>query len=210
MLLDRGWLGYSRAMAGADDKRDPIARFAKLFERAKRDEPFDATAIALATATPSGQPSVRIVLLKKVDERGFSFFTNYGSRKARELEANPRAAFSCYWPASQLQTRVEGAVERLPPEESDAYFATRPRGSQLAALVSRQSEPLESHAALMKRYLKLQYQHGEDDIARPDFWGGYLLTPERIEFWSNRQYRLHDRLAYVRDGDGWTEMRLYP
>ncbi len=197
-------------MGDSGQGHDPIARFVELFERAKSDEPFDATVIALATSTPSGQPSVRIVLLKRVDERGFAFFTNYGSRKARELDANPRAAFTCYWPASQRQTRVEGTVERLPADESDAYFASRPRGSQLAALASRQSEPLESQSALMSRYLKLQWQHGEDQIERPEFWGGFLLVPERIEFWRNGQYRLHKRVAYVRDGDGWTETRLYP
>ncbi len=194
----------------AESSTDPIARFVELFERAKRDEPFDATSIALATSTSSGHPSVRIVLLKKIDERGFCFFTNYGSRKARELEANPRAAFTAYWPAAKQQARVEGEVERLSAEESDGYFATRPRGSQLAALASRQSEPLSSHAALMSRYLKLQLEHTGSEIERPDFWGGYLLRPERIEFWSDRKYRMHDRVAYVRDENGWNETQLYP
>lgn len=199
-------------MAAGARTDDPIERFSKLFERAQRDEPFDATAIALATSTASGQPSARVVLLKKVDERGFAFFTNYGSRKARELDANPRAAFVAYWPSAQQQARVEGRVERLSDEESDSYFATRPRGSQLAAWASRQSEPLESRRALMSRYLKLQWEHGEDEIPRPDFWGGYLLVPDRMEFWANRSYRLHDRVAYVRaaDGSGWEKTRLYP
>lgn len=199
-------------MPWGDRVRDPIERFSKLLERAQREEPFDATAVSLATATSSGQPSVRVVLLKKVDERGFSFFTNYGSRKARELDANPHAAFVSYWPTAQQQARVEGRVERLPTDESDAYFATRPRGSQLAAWASRQSEPLASRRALMSRYLQLQWRHGEDDIPRPDFWGGYLLIPDRIEFWSNRSNRLHDRVAYLRaaENDGWEEIRLYP
>ncbi len=197
-------------MAGRDSSHDPIAEFVEQFERARRDEPFDATAAALATATPSGQPSVRMVLIKRVDQRGFAFYTNYGSRKARELDANPRAALVCYWPASERQARVEGRVERLPAEESDAYFASRPRGSQLAAWASRQSEPLESHRVLLSRYLKLQWQHGEDDIPRPEFWGGYLLVPDRIEFWTNRPHRLHDRVAYLRQGDAWEKTRLYP
>ncbi len=199
-------------MLGAGRTHDPIERFLELFERARRDEPFDATAAALATATPSGQPSVRVVLIKQIDERGFCFFTNYGSRKARELDSNPRAALASYWPSIHQQARVEGRVERLSAEESDAYFATRPRGSQLAAWASRQSEPLESRRTLMSRYLKLQWQHGQDDIPRPDFWGGYRLVPDRIEFWSNRTHRLHDRIAYVRtaDGDGWERIRLYP
>ncbi len=191
---------------------DPIERFIQQFERAQRDEPFDATAVALATATASGHPSVRLVLLKGVDERGFAFYTNYGSRKARELDSNPCASLVAYWPTAKQQVRVEGRAERLSAEESDAYFASRPRGSQLAALASRQSAPLESRAALMSRYLKLQWQHGEDEIPRPDFWGGYRLVPERIEFWSDRAYRLHDRVAYVRDSESgeWRKTRLYP
>ncbi len=197
-------------MAGSHRSDDPIALFAEQFERARREEPFDATAIALATATPTGQPSVRTVLLKNVDERGFSFYTNYGSRKARELDANPRAAFVSYWPSTGRQARVEGRVERLSAEESDAYFATRPRGSQLAAWASRQSEPLGSHRELMGRYLKLQWEHGEDEIPRPEFWGGYLLVPDRIEFWTNRAYRLHERVAYLRNDDAWDKLLLYP
>lgn len=199
-------------MAADDSSNDPIARFSKLFERAKRDEPFDATAVALATATPSGQPSVRMVLLKEADERGFSFYTNYGSRKARELDSNPRAALVAYWPSGQQQVRVEGRIEKLSAEESDAYFASRPRGSQLAAWASRQSEPLESRRELLSSYLKVQWKYGQDDVPRPDFWGGYRLVPDRIEFWSSRTYRLHDRIAYVRDadGEGWEKIRLYP
>ena len=198
-----------RMARGSDD---PIARFIEQFESAQRHEPFDATAVALATATGSGQPSVRMVLLKGVDERGFVFYTNYGSRKARELDSNPRASLVAFWPQAQNQVRVEGRVDRLSEEESDAYFASRPRGSQLAALASKQSEPLESRSALMSRYLKLQWQHGEDQIPRPAFWGGYRLVPERIEFWSNRTYRLHDRIAYERDAEGgaWRKTRLHP
>ena len=197
-------------MAGRS--QDPIARFIEQFGSAQRHEPFDATAVALATATASGEPSVRMVLLKGVDERGFVFYTNYGSRKAHELDSNPRASLVAFWPQAQNQVRVEGRVERLPADESDAYFASRPRGSQLAAWASKQSEPLESRSALMSRYLKLQWQHGEDQIPRPEFWGGYRLIPDRIEFWSSRTYRLHDRIAYERDGEdgAWERMRLYP
>lgn len=197
-------------MSGGGDAGSPIERFLELFEKAKKSEPHDATAVALATADPSGQPSVRMVLLKGVDDRGFVFYTNYGSRKARELTANPRGALCCYWPELKQQARIEGAVERLPDEESDAYFASRPRGSRLAALASRQSEPLESHTALMSRYLKLQLEYGTGPIPRPDYWGGFLLRPERIEFWSDRLYRLHDRVLWIRSEDGWKKSLLNP
>jgi pyridoxamine 5'-phosphate oxidase len=197
-------------MSGGKDSSDPIARFVKLFEKARKNEPHDATAVALATADPSGRPSERMELLKTVDERGFVFFTNYGSRKARELTANPHAALCAFWPEAQQQARIEGPVERLPDDESDAYFQSRPRGSRLAALASRQSQPLESHTALMSRYLKLQLEYGTGPIPRPDFWGGFLLRPERIEFWSNRFHRLHDRALWTRGDDGWVKTLLNP
>ena len=189
---------------------DPIARFLKTYEHAKKKDPGDYTRVALATAGEEGQPSVRIVLLRGVDERGFAFFTNYGSRKAVELEANPRAALCFYWECIKEQVRVEGAVERTSEEESDAYFASRQRGSQLGAWASKQSSPLESRTALVAGYLKLRARYAGRSIPRPEFWGGFRLRPDRMEFWSSKAHRMHDRVAYVRRGDGWAVERLYP
>ena len=189
---------------------DPIERFRRLFERAAKEEAHDATAATLATAGVDARPSARMVLLKGVDRRGFRFFTNYGSAKARQLDANPRAALCFYWPTLGRQVRVEGRVERLPAEESDAYFASRPRGSQLGAWASRQSEPLPRRFTLLRRYAREKIRWAGREISRPPFWGGYLLRPDRIEFWRTEAYRLHDRQAFVRDGEGWRAERLYP
>lgn len=189
---------------------DPIAEFEELFERAKREEAHDATAMTLATVDAAGRPSARMVLLKQVDERGFVFFTNYGSRKARELTANPRAALCIYWPTLAKQVRVEGRVERLPVAESDAYFASRSRHSRLGAWASRQSEPLESRKVLVARYLELQAKYAIGEVPRPYFWGGFRLEPDRIEIWHNQLHRLHDRILYERLEEGWRRSRLYP
>ncbi len=195
-----------------DPKTDPIAEFARLFADAKAGagENDDATAVALATADSEGRPSVRMVLLKGVDERGFVFYTNYGSRKAAELDANPWAALCFYWSWTGKQFRVEGPVARVPAAESDAYFATRPRASRIGAWASRQSEPLESRARLLARVAKTEARFAGREVPRPDFWGGYRLEPERIEIWHSQLYRLHDRFLYEREGDGWTRRRLFP
>jgi len=189
---------------------DPIAEFQQALDRARRSERGDPTAVTLATATPDGRPSCRVVLLKQVDERGFVFFTNYGSRKARQLEENPWAALTAYWKSLDMQIRVEGRVERVSDEESDAYFASRPRASQLGAWVSRQSEPLDTRARLVGRYLKLQARFAAKPVPRPEFWGGYRIVPDRIELWWNQLHRLHDRLLYRRSAEGWVKERLYP
>ena len=189
---------------------DPLARFAEAFARARQTEPHDPTAMSLATATPAGAPSVRIVLLKEVDARGFVFYTNRDSRKGEELHANPQAALCLYWPMLGEQVRVEGTVEPTSDEESDAYFATRPRESQLGAWASQQSRPLQTHALLHERFVALQAQHHERPVPRPRWWGGYRLIPQRIEFWKNGAHRLHHREVYLRDGAGWRVELLNP
>lgn len=192
------------------EAEDPIAAFVEAFERAKKRHPVEATAVVLATADETGQPSARVVLLKRVDQRGFGFFTNYGSRKARQLEANPKAALCVYWESIEQQIRVEGRVERVSDEESDDYFATRPRLSQIGAWASRQSEPLDSRVQLVARVAKYEAMYLGRSVPRPPFWGGFRLVPERIEFWWNQIHRLHDRVVYTREGHGWRRQRLYP
>jgi pyridoxamine 5'-phosphate oxidase len=165
--------------------------------------------VALATATPDGAPSVRMVLLKEVHERGLTFFTGYESRKGGELAANPRAALLLYWPALGRQVRVEGAVQRIDPAESDAYWATRPSGSRVSAAASPQSRVVADRAELERRVAHVRERYG-DDPPRPDSWGGFRLEPEVWEFWQHRDDRLHDRLRYRRDGESWMRERLAP
>ena len=188
--------------------RDPIAEFQDLFARASEREP-DATAVALATADATGAPSVRIVLLKAVDAAGFVFFTNYESRKARELDVNPRAALCFYWPAIGVQVRVEGAVERVTAAESESYFATRPRESQLGAWASAQSQPLSDRETLLQAVADAARCFPEE-VRRPPWWGGFRLVPVRFEFWTAGANRLHDRFRYEPTEDGWTITRLSP
>ena len=188
---------------------DPIAEFQDLFARAGAREP-DATAMALATADATGAPSVRMVLLKAVDAAGFVFFTNYESRKAAELVANLRAALCFYWPAIGVQVRVEGGVERVTAAESEAYFETRPRESQLGAWASRQSRPLASAEALREEFARISARFAGQPVPRPPVWGGFRVRPQRIEFWHAGEHRLHDRVLYTRAGESWTVERLFP
>ena len=194
----------------ADLDPDPLLQFRRWFEEAGPAGVRAPEAMALATATSTGAPSVRMVLLKGADERGFSFYTGYVSRKAGELDANPRAALLFYWDPLGRQVRIEGTVERLAEEESDAYFGTRPRGAQLAATVSHQSLVLENREKLDRRVAELDREHAGRDVPRPEHWGGYRLVPDTYEFWQHRDDRLHDRLRYRRDDGGWTIERLSP
>jgi pyridoxamine 5'-phosphate oxidase len=198
--------GLSRAGAGDD----PIRLFGKWFDEARRSGIFLPEAIAVATSTSEGSPSVRMMLLKSFDESGFVFYTNFESRKGVELEDNPSAAFVLYWNVLQRQIRVEGSVERLAPEESLAYFRTRERGSRLGAWASRQSSVLESRRELERRFEECKRRFEGQDVPLPPFWGGFRLRPERIEFWQGRANRLHDRICFVREGAGWTVLRLSP
>ena len=192
------------------DIGDPIARFQELFARASENAPFDPVAVTLATASPDARPSARIVLLRRVDERGFGFFTNYDSRKGRDLLDNPYAALCAYWPWLDEQARIEGRVVVAEPAESDEYFAARPRGSQVGAWASRQSDPLESREALEARYRAIEAEYVGRDVPRPPYWGGFRLVPDRIEFWRAGSYRLHERNLYERANGGWRMRLLYP
>ncbi len=190
---------------------NPIALFGVYFSRAKEDVTHDPTAVALGTTTPDGFPSVRMVLLKAIDDRGLVFFTNYDSRKGHELSQNPRAAMCFYWPRIEVQVRAEGTVERLSETDSDAYFQSRARLSQVGAWASQQSAPLRSREVLLKRVAEMESRFDGIEIPRPANWGGFLLVPHRMEFWQGHSGRLHDRLVYERNTDeSWTTTRLFP
>jgi pyridoxamine 5'-phosphate oxidase len=189
---------------------DPLAQLRDWYEHAVATGLPEPEAMALATATPDGAPSVRFVLLKGIDDRGVEFYTNYESRKGRELAANPRAALAILWRPLQRQVRVEGAVERLSAEESDAYFSSRARLSRIGAWASRQSTEIPDRAYLESRVAELEARYPGDDVPRPDYWGGYVLRPQAIEFWEGRPNRLHDREVFTREVDGWSSRRLSP
>ncbi|HUH07127.1 MAG TPA: pyridoxamine 5'-phosphate oxidase [Egibacteraceae bacterium] len=189
---------------------DPIEQFATWMKEALAAGGAEPNAMTVATATPDGVPSARIMLLKGVDKGGFTFFSNYDSRKGRELSANPHAALVFHWPALERQVRVTGQVQRVSAEESDAYFRTRPVGSRLGALASPQSEVISDRQELRRRLEQVQAEYGDQPPPRPQNWGGYRLRPETVEFWQGRPNRLHDRLRYRRVGDRWVIERLAP
>lgn len=198
-----------RALRRADLDPDPVRQFAHWFDEAAAGTPVPE-AMALATADADGVPSVRMVLLKRFDEQGLVFHTHYTSRKGRELAANPRAALLFHWSAEGRQVRVEGFVERLPPEESDAYFATRPPGARIGAHASRQSEVISGREELELRVADVEQELARSGLPRPEWWGGFRLVPDAWEFWQHRSSRLHDRFRYTRRGDAWLIERLSP
>lgn len=192
---------------------DPIERFRGVYDRAEKIDRSiipEPNAMTLGTIEKGGQPSVRVVLLKGFDERGFVFYTNYEGRKGRELLAHPKAALCFYWPPLGIQVRIEGVVTKVADEEADAYFATRERASQIGAWASKQSRPMESPTALDDRVAEYEKRFAGRDVPRPDFWSGFRVSAERIEFWKNKPNRLHERHLYTRDGNRWRSETLYP
>ena len=192
------------------DAKDPIALFAGWYDEVMKSDLKNPTAVTLATADGDGRPTARMVLLKGFDERGFVFYTNTESRKGDAMSTNPRAALCFYWPPFDRQVRVEGAVEPVSDEEADAYFATRPKDSQIGAWASAQSRPLEGRFALEKEVVRYAAKFAIGKVPRPPHWSGFRVAPERIEFWQEGAFRMHDRLVFSRNGDGWTSQRLFP
>lgn len=202
---------YARAKLDESTvSRDPLAEFARWFAEAQRAELPEPNAMTLATATPHGVPSARLVLLKGFDERGFAFFTDYRSQKGRELEANPRAALVFYWGELERQVRITGVASRASIEESESYFRSRPVGSRLGAWVSHQSQVIPSRSYLEEGLRAVSAKYSAGDVPLPPYWGGYRVLPDAMEFWQGRENRLHDRIRYVRAGQGWKIERLSP
>ncbi len=189
---------------------EPFRLFDAWFEEAKAKEPNDPEAMTLATVGADGMPSARMVLLKSADPRGFVFYTNYESRKGQQLLSHRQAALCFHWKSLRRSVRIEGMAEPTSPEEADAYFASRPRSSQIGAWASDQSRPLEGRFALEARVAKFTAKFAIGPVPRPPHWSGFRVSPSRIEFWEDRPFRLHDRMVYTRDGTGWLMTKLYP
>ncbi|MBO6899919.1 MAG: pyridoxamine 5'-phosphate oxidase [Rhizobiaceae bacterium] len=191
-------------------RAEPIALFSDWLADAAKSEPNDPNAVALATVDDDGLPDVRMVLLKGHDERGFVFYTNYESAKGTEILGSMKAAMCFHWKSLRRQVRVRGPVEKVSDGEADAYFASRPRGSCIGAWASKQSRPLESKLALEKAVAEYTLKYPIGDIPRPPYWSGFRIVPSQIEFWHDRQFRLHERIVFTKEGDGWGKTRLYP
>ena len=201
---------FARPLRESDADRDPFVQFERWFEAAREADARQPEAAAVATATPEGAPSVRMVLVKEHGPDGFVFYTNFASRKGRELSGNPQAAILFHWDVLGRQVRIEGPVRRMTRDESAPYIRSRPRGSQLSALASPQSQPVESREQLEQRVAELTERFQGEDPPLPENWGGFRVRPERFEFWQHRRDRLHDRLLYTRAGEGWRLERLAP
>jgi pyridoxamine 5'-phosphate oxidase len=213
-MSDAAPIEHPAWLTGGDftEADEPLRLFAAWFENAKRAEPVNPEAMTLATVGPDGMPNARMVLLKGFDERGFVFYTNQDSNKGHELAAGPKAALTFYWKSLQRQVRLRGSVEPVSQAEADAYFASRSRMAQIGAWASKQSEPLESRMAFEKAIARYTAKFGIGTVPRPEFWSGYRIVPVEIEFWQERQFRLHDRIIFRRGGVGapWNKTRLYP
>ncbi|MBS27648.1 MAG: pyridoxamine 5'-phosphate oxidase [Alphaproteobacteria bacterium] len=190
--------------------RDPISQFGAWFQEAVAAEPALPEAMTLATVSADGRPSTRLVLLKEFNNRGFVFYTNFNSQKGQELETNPNASLCFHWKSLRRQVRIDGPAAPVSDAEADVYFATRPRGSQIGAWASEQTQPVESRDILEARVRDLDARYADGDVPRPPHWSGFRVVPARIEFWSDRPDRLHDRQVFERDGDAWRELRLQP
>lgn len=202
--------GITRGLTTASDSAGPFDLFSQWFDEAAGSGILLPEAMTLSTATLNGKPSSRMVLLKEHGPDGFVFFTNFGSRKASELDANPQTALQFHWAVLQRQIRIEGVVRRLSKERSEAYFKTRNRLSKIGAWASKQSKELENRDQLERRFNSMKEQFAGQDVPLPEFWGGYEVVPDSIEFWQGRANRLHDRLLFIRDGDSWISTRLFP
>jgi pyridoxamine 5'-phosphate oxidase len=188
----------------------PFKKFGDWFATAERSEPNDPNAMTVATVSPDGRPAARILLLKHWDESGFVFFGNLGSRKARDMAATPNVALLFHWKSLQRQIRIEGQVAQIPDSDADAYFATRPRMSQMGAWASEQSRPLASREIFEARLKEVESRFSGQPVTRPDYWSGWRLTPDYFEFWQGIDFRLHDRLVFTKAGEGWETGRLFP
>jgi pyridoxamine-phosphate oxidase len=194
-----------------DTKANPINQFEQWFNEALAAKLHEPNAMTLATASPSGKPSARIVLLKGFNQSGFIFYTNYLSRKGKEITKNPQGAITFYWGELERQVRIEGTIEKLSKEESEKYFHSRPKGSQIGAVVSPQSQEIDSRDGLEKKWSELETEYADKEVPKPSFWGGYILNPQLIEFWQGRSSRLHDRILFKKvDKKNWKKVRLAP
>ncbi len=211
MSIDHLRKEYSRAqLSKSDVASDPVEQFSKWFEEARLAQVPERNAMSLATINAQGRPSSRIVLIKEFDQRGFTWFTNYSSRKGQDLESNPHAALLFHWVELERQVRIEGRVEKISATENDIYFESRPLNSRLGAIASAQSQIVENRAILEDKFIQAQAEYG-DNPPRPAHWGGYRLIPDYLEFWQGRNSRLHDRIVYIKQSDGeWSTQRLQP